>query len=121
MKLMRNTSAFTLVEIMIVLAIIVLLASIAVPNFAQARINSRRNVCINNLRLISAAKEQAGLANSLEETSTPTADQLTPYLKSGAIPNEPISGASSSYTINAISVNPACANSAVPNSHVLPN
>ena len=61
MKLMRNTRGFTLVEIMIVVAIIGLLAAIAVPNFVQARNNARKGACINNLRLMEAAKEQIAL------------------------------------------------------------
>jgi prepilin-type N-terminal cleavage/methylation domain-containing protein len=111
---------FTLVEIMIVVAIIGLLAAIAVPNFVQARVTARRNTCINNMRLISAAKDQAALEVPLQESETPTTAQMSPYLKGGAVPNEPITGNSSSYTINAISVNPTCTQSAAPNSHVLP-
>jgi hypothetical protein len=45
---------------------------------------------------------------------------MSPFLKTGAIPIEPLTGASSSYTIGAVSVNPVCANSAAPDSHVLP-
>ncbi len=45
----RN-SAFTLVEIMIVVAIIGLLVAIAIPNFVRARNTSQKNICINNLR-----------------------------------------------------------------------
>jgi prepilin-type N-terminal cleavage/methylation domain-containing protein len=44
---------FTLVEIMIVVAIIGLLAAIAIPNFIKARTKSQANACINNLRQIS--------------------------------------------------------------------
>ena len=61
MIIRKKTAGFTLVEIMIVVAIIGLLAAIAVPNFQQARTNARRGACINNLRLIDAAKEQYAL------------------------------------------------------------
>ena len=50
-------SGFTLVEIMIVVAIIGLLAAIAVPAYMKARSNARRSACINNLRLIESAKD----------------------------------------------------------------
>ena len=49
-------------EIMIVVAIIGLLASIAIPNFVKARETSQMNACINNLRMIDSGKEQATLA-----------------------------------------------------------
>ncbi len=105
---------------MIVVAIIGLLAAIAVPNFLRARQTARQHVCINNMRLISAAKDQAAIENNLSESATPTAAQMSPFLKTGGIPLEPLTGASSSYTVNAVSVNPVCTESAAPNSHVLP-
>ena len=58
---------FTLVEIMIVVAIIGLLAAIAIPSFMRARTTAQANACINNLRQIESAKDQyaleAGLTN----------------------------------------------------------
>ncbi len=109
MKLTRNSKGFTLVEIMIVVAIIGLLAAIAVPNFMQARTSARTSTCVNNLRLISAAKDQAALEDGLADTATPTTTQLSPYLKSTnsstGLPNEPTGG---TYTINDVSTRPTC-------------
>lgn len=56
-----NSQGFTLVEIMIVVAIIGLLAAIAIPSFIKARTSSQTNACINNLRQIEAGKEQWAL------------------------------------------------------------
>ncbi len=117
MKLKRNTAGFTLVEIMIVVAIIGLLAAIAVPNFAQARTNARRGTCINNMRLIDAAKEQYALENNKDSTVTPGSGDITPYLKGNAMPTCPAAG---TYTVAAIGTAPSCSKSGSPDLHVLP-
>ena len=56
---------FTLVEIMIVVAIVGLLAAMAMPSFVRARENSRQKTCVNNLRQLDGAKDQAALEQGL--------------------------------------------------------
>lgn len=74
MKTMKQ--GFTLVEIMIVVAIIGLLAAIAIPSFMKARTQSQTNACINNLRMIEAGKEQWALATKkAQDYAIATADE----------------------------------------------
>jgi prepilin-type N-terminal cleavage/methylation domain-containing protein len=114
----NNKAGFTLVEIMIVVAIIGLLASIAIPNFVRARTTAQMNSCVNNLRLIDSAKQQLQL-----EQPSATIDKtgLTPYVgrgDTGTWPSCPTTG-TDSYTIGNASTLPTCANTSTAYPHVL--
>ena len=75
-------SGFTLVEIMIVVAIIALLASIAVPSFLRARKRSQATSTLETCRMIDGAKDQYALENN-KAGMTPAPVDLAPYIKSG--------------------------------------
>ncbi|MDO9464053.1 MAG: prepilin-type N-terminal cleavage/methylation domain-containing protein [bacterium] len=68
-KLLKSKRGFTLVEIMIVVAIIGLLAAIAIPNFIKSRSRSRDAVCVNGMKQIASALEQVCMEENLDATN----------------------------------------------------
>ena len=120
-------SGFTLVEIMIVVAIIGLLATIAIPNFARARTTAQQNSCIKNLSQIDAAKQQWALETHQNAAATPSYGQLDPYLNHGQLPQfsngiircpaSGLTGFANNYNINSVATSPTC--KIVPATHVL--
>ena len=101
---MRKLSkGFTLVEIMIVVAIIAILAAVAIPNFVKYRRNAQAASCIANLKQIQTAKEQWMMANGTVPSSLDKISGATNYIK-----NKPVCPANGTYTIGADGVDPTC-------------
>ena len=102
-----GSGGFTLVEVMLVVAIIGRLAAIALPNFIKSRAKAQANACINNLRQIESGCQQFSIANNLGPGAIinyPT--DVASYVKlnsSGSIPPCPAGG---TYSLLAVGANP---------------
>jgi prepilin-type N-terminal cleavage/methylation domain-containing protein len=99
----NNRKGFTLVEIMIVVAIIAMLAAIAIPSFTKSRTEARKNACINNLRLIDHAKQQLGMFTNWPDANAMALSDVQPYLKA-----TPVCRAGGTYTVGILASNPTC-------------
>jgi prepilin-type N-terminal cleavage/methylation domain-containing protein len=112
-------AGFTLVEIMIVVALIGLLAAVAVPSVVRARTRSQAQACINNLRQIDDASQEWALENHKAADATIAFTDIQPYLKNAVLCPSASAGATfaSSYTITTVSNKPIC--NVVPATHLL--
>jgi prepilin-type N-terminal cleavage/methylation domain-containing protein len=84
-----HRSAFTLVEIMIVVAIIGLLATIAIPNFVKSRNTAQANACINNLKQVDGAINLWALENNKQDTDAVATTDIETYIKGNVMPTCP--------------------------------
>jgi prepilin-type N-terminal cleavage/methylation domain-containing protein len=123
-KNVSRKSGFTLVEIMIVVAIIGLLAAIAIPNFVNARTRAQTNACISNLRNIDGAKDQWALDQHKQNSDIPAGSDLQPYMGHGAAgelpacPNDGSQTFATSYSANNVGTKPTCL--IMPTNHICP-
>lgn len=102
----NRSSAFTLIEIMIVVLVIGILLAIAVPSFVKTRETTRTKACVENLHKIEWAKDQWALEYNKPDGALPTEGDLAgsfKYLIS--LPSCPAGGG---YTINNINISPTC-------------
>lgn len=122
-----RVKGFTLVEIMIVVAIIGILIAIAVPGFIRAREVSRRNACQENMVKIDAAKQEWALENNQPGTASPdwtdiiNADQTQSYLRYQPVCPLDAAKNGSTYTIGTVNALPDCDQGVGTYAHNFPN
>ena len=108
-KIRKNKAAFTLVEIMIVVAIIGLLAALAIPGFVKARKQSQGRRIINDARQLDAAIDQWALEKGKSDGDAVVVAEAETYIKGGWITNDKLGNA---YTIGTVGTNQVAINAA---------
>ena len=117
-KTILNPGGFTLIEIMIVVAIIGMLAAIAVPNFAKARTEAQRTGCVSNLQRIDGAIQVWALEQKKDADQPVTYADISGYLKNAVVCPSGGTSFGDSYTITTVDGKPVCQRR--PDTHKLP-
>jgi prepilin-type N-terminal cleavage/methylation domain-containing protein len=102
----QSTPGFTLIEIMIVVAIMGSVLAIAIPNFLRTRLYAQTQLCIENISQIESAKQQWALEAGKTETDVPTVSDLAGpdrWMK-----NMPACPAGGTYSLNALGTKTVC-------------
>ncbi|MBC7808605.1 MAG: prepilin-type N-terminal cleavage/methylation domain-containing protein [Akkermansiaceae bacterium] len=107
-KSKKESSGFTLVEIMIVVLIIGILLAVAVPNFIMAREQSRRKACISNLRKIDWAKDCFLMDNNKPGNSVIVDTDIYPPTGTTYLKSIPLCPSNGTYTIGNGNEAPTC-------------
>ncbi len=96
---------FTLIEIMIVVSIVAMLASIAIPKYIQAQASAQKSACINNLKQIDGAIQQWAMDYKKQSNDSVPEPAIVVYLKNNCMPEEPAGG---QYKLNTVMDTPLC-------------
>lgn len=102
----KNSRGFTIVEVVVVAALIAVVATIAATAVIQARNKAADAICISNLQQIARAKALWGIEHKATGTETPPEDELfgpETYLKA-----KPVCPMNGTYTVNPLNENPSC-------------
>ncbi|MCX5680310.1 MAG: prepilin-type N-terminal cleavage/methylation domain-containing protein [Candidatus Omnitrophica bacterium] len=115
----RGRKGYTLVEIMIVVAILAILMSVAVPNYVKSGRVASRNTCISNLRQIDGAMEQWAMNKNIPTGTVPNSiqeDEIYSYVDGG----KPTCPSKGEYSLHAVSSKPQVTCSREDEGHKLP-
>jgi type II secretory pathway pseudopilin PulG len=115
-RLGNRTFACTLVEIMIVVALIGLLAAMAVPSYLRSRNTAHKSTCINNLKQIDSAIQQWATEQRKSQSARVDYSDISPYLKGAVVCPSGGTSFADSYTIATVADLPLCQKD--PQSHI---